>query len=114
MRTSYRFQTIRQVLMVGFSFLIFLLISAGAVGWFSMRRMADEVTKTLAGAQQDARQASEFSNVVTQEIQAANTYLAIRTPDRMRISGHSAGKRTGCTGTLHPARTPSPSRSSGP
>jgi len=76
MRTSYRFQTIRQVLMVGFSFLILLLISAGAVGWFSMRRMADEVTKTLAGAQQDARQASEFSNVVTQEIQAANTYLS--------------------------------------
>jgi methyl-accepting chemotaxis protein len=76
MRTFYRFQTIRQVLTVGFSFLILLLISAGAVGWFSMRRMADEVTNTLAGAQQDARQASDFSNVVTQEIQAANTYLS--------------------------------------
>ena len=76
MRTLYRFQTIRQVLTVGFSFLIFLLISAGAVGWVSMRRMADEVSKTLAGAQQDARQASDFSNVVTQEIQAANTYLS--------------------------------------
>jgi methyl-accepting chemotaxis protein len=75
-RTLYRFQTIRQVLTVGFSFLIFLLISAGAVGWVSMRRMADEVSKTLAGAQQDARQASDFSNVVTQEIQAANTYLS--------------------------------------
>ena len=76
MRAFYRFQTIRQVLTVGFSFLILLLISAGAVGWFSMRRMADEVTRTLAGAQQDARQASDFSNVVTQEIQAANTYLS--------------------------------------
>jgi len=76
MRTFYRFQTIRQVLTVGFSFLILLLISAGAVGWFSMTRMADEVTKTLAGAQQDAKQASDFSNVVTQEIQAANTYLS--------------------------------------
>jgi methyl-accepting chemotaxis protein len=76
MKALYRFQTIRQVLMVGFSFLILLLISAGAVGWISMRRMADEVTRTLAGAQQDARQASDFSNVVTQEIQAANTYLS--------------------------------------
>src|SRR6202171_5676622 len=60
MRAFYRFQTIRQVLTV----------------WFSMTRMADEVTRTLAGAQQDARQASDFSNVVTQEIQAANTYLS--------------------------------------
>jgi len=75
-KALYRFQTIRQVLTVGFSFLILLLISAGAVGWFSMTRMADEVTKTLAGAQQDAKQASDFSNVVTQEIQAANTYLS--------------------------------------
>jgi len=72
----YRFKTIRQVLTVGFSFLILLLISAGAVGWVSMRRMADEVSKTLDGAQSDAKQASDFSNVVTQEIQAANTYLS--------------------------------------
>jgi methyl-accepting chemotaxis protein len=72
----YRFQTIRQVLTVGFTFLILLLISAGAVGWVSMSRMADEVSRTLSDAQQDARQASDFSNVVTQEIQAANTYLS--------------------------------------
>jgi methyl-accepting chemotaxis protein len=75
-KALYRFQTIRQVLTVGFSFLILLLISAGAVGWVSMRRMADDVTRTLADAQEDAKQASDFSNVVTQEIQAANTYLS--------------------------------------
>ncbi|MGI8401356.1 MAG: methyl-accepting chemotaxis protein [Gemmatimonadaceae bacterium] len=72
----YRFKTIRQVLAVGFALLILLLISAGVVGWVSMTRMADEVTLTLAEAQEDARQASDFSNVVTQEIQAANTYLS--------------------------------------
>jgi len=72
----FRFQTIRQVLTVGFSFLILLMVAAGAVGWFSMNRMADQVTDTLADAQQDAKQASDFSNVVTQEIQAANTYLS--------------------------------------
>jgi methyl-accepting chemotaxis protein len=72
----YQFKTIREVLTVGFSFLILLLISAGAVGWISMTRMADEVTQTLGEAQQDAKQASDFSNVVTQEVQAANTYLS--------------------------------------
>lgn len=76
MKLGYRFQTIREVLTVGFSFLILLLLSAGAVGWISMTRMADQVTLTLAEAQEDAKQASDFSNVVTQEVQAANTYLS--------------------------------------
>ncbi|MEO8908900.1 MAG: methyl-accepting chemotaxis protein [Gemmatimonadaceae bacterium] len=76
MSRIYHFKTIREVLAVGFSLLILLLISAGVVGWVSMTRMADEVSLTLAEAQQDARQASDFSNVVTQEIQAANTYLS--------------------------------------
>src|SRR2546423_6106865 len=71
-----RFQTIRQVLTVGFAFLILLLLGAGAVGWISMNRMASQVSETLSDAQQDAKQASDFSNVVTQEIQAANTYLS--------------------------------------
>src|SRR5688500_6077961 len=72
----FHFRTIRQILTVGFSFLIVLLLAAGAVGWMSLTRMADQVTETLAEAQQDAKQASDFSNVVTQEIQAANTYLS--------------------------------------
>ena len=76
MKLTFKFQTIRQVLAVGFSFLILLLLGAGAVGWISMAQMADRVTETLADAQQDAKQASDFSNVVTQEIQAANTYLS--------------------------------------
>src|SRR3982750_4208331 len=76
MKAPFRFQTIRQVLSVGFSFLILLMLAAGAVGWVSMTGMADRVSETLASAQQDAKQASDFSNVVTQEIQAANTYLS--------------------------------------
>ena len=76
MRLPFKFQTIRQVLTVGFGFLIVLMLGAGAVGWVSMAQMADRVTETLANAQQDAKQASDFSNVVTQEIQAANTYLS--------------------------------------
>src|SRR5687768_8555741 len=76
MKVSYRFRTIRQILTIGFSFLIVLLLAAGAVGWISLTSMADQVTETLADAQYDAKQASDFSNVVTQEIQAANTYLS--------------------------------------
>src|SRR2546423_9831261 len=76
MKAPFKFETIRQILTVGFSFLIMLLLGAGAVGWVSMTRMADQVTDTLAEAQQDAKLASDFSNVVTQEIQAANTYLS--------------------------------------
>jgi methyl-accepting chemotaxis protein len=76
MKLPFKFQTIRQVLTVGFAFLILLLLGAGAVGWVSMTQMANRVAETLADAQQDAKQASDFSNVVTQEIQAANTYLS--------------------------------------
>src|SRR5258708_10573078 len=52
------------------------MVGGGGVGWVSMAQMADGVTETLSNAQQDAKQASDFSNVVTQEIQAANTYLS--------------------------------------
>jgi hypothetical protein len=75
-KLSFKFHTIRQVLTVGFSFLILLLLGAGAVGWISMAQMANRVSATLSDAQRDAKQASDFSNVVTQEIQAANTYLS--------------------------------------
>jgi methyl-accepting chemotaxis protein len=75
-KLPFKFRTIRQVLTVGFSFLILLLLGAGAVGWISMAQMANRVSETLSDAQRDAKQASDFSNVVTQEIQAANTYLS--------------------------------------
>jgi methyl-accepting chemotaxis protein len=75
-KLPFKFHTIRQVLTVGFSFLILLLLGAGAVGWISMTQMANRVSETLSDAQRDAKQASDFSNVVTQEIQAANTYLS--------------------------------------
>ena len=52
------------------------MLGAGAVGWVSMTRMADQVTGYAGRRAADAKQASDFSNVVTQEIQAANTYLS--------------------------------------
>ena len=79
-----------------------------------MTRMADEVSLTLAEAQMDARQASDFSNVVTQEIQAANTYLSdqdVKWDLEFRRLGWEA---TGCTATSARVLTRSPSRSSAP
>ena len=76
MRNPLRFQTIRQVLAAGFSLLVVLLLTAGILGWISLSRMATEVESALGEAQYDAKQASDFSNAITAEIQAANTYLS--------------------------------------
>jgi len=76
MTNPLRLTTIRQVLGIGFSLLVLLLLGAGIVGWVSMSAMAGDVATTLADAQQDAKQASDFSNTITQEIQAANSYLS--------------------------------------
>lgn len=75
-----RLWTIRVALYLGFSLLVALLIAAGTVGWVSMNHMASEVNQTLRDTQQSSREASDFSNAVTAEIQAANTYLTDQDP----------------------------------
>ncbi len=71
-----RLWTIRVALFLGFSLLISLMATAGVVGWISMTRMSTEVSAALADAETSSREASDFSNAMTEEIQAANTYLA--------------------------------------
>ena len=75
-----RLWTIRVALYLGFSFLVALLIVAGTVGWVSMDRMSTEVNHTLIDAEQSGRESSDFSNAITAEIQAANTYLTDQDP----------------------------------
>jgi len=75
-----RLWTIRVALYLGFSFLVALLIVAGTVGWVSMDRMSTEVNHTLTDAEQSGRESSDFSNAITAEIQAANTYLNDQDP----------------------------------
>jgi HAMP domain-containing protein len=70
-----RLWTIRVALYLGFSLLVALLIGAGTVGWISMNRMSAEVNQTLLDAERSTTESSEFSNAITAEIQAANTYL---------------------------------------
>jgi len=70
-----RLWTIRTALYLGFTLLVALIVAAGTVGWISMDRMAVEVNRTLVDAEQSGRESSDFSNAITAEIQAANTYL---------------------------------------
>ena len=75
-----RLWTIRAALYLGFSLLVSLLIVAGTVGWLSMDRMSSEVNQTLTEAERSGSESSDFSNAITAEIQAANTYLSDRDP----------------------------------
>jgi methyl-accepting chemotaxis protein len=69
-------QTIRRMLGLGFSILILLLLQAGFVGWASISNLSDEVNATFKHANEVTQQSALFSHVITQEIQAATTYLA--------------------------------------
>jgi len=73
-------QTIRRMLALGFSVLIFLLIVAGFVGWASIANLSDEVVSTFRHANEVTQQSARFSHVITQEVQAASTYLSDADP----------------------------------
>ena len=73
-------QTIRRMLMIGFSILIFLLLVAGFVGWASIANLSDEVGATFRHANDVTQQSARFSHVITQEVQAASTYLSDADP----------------------------------
>jgi methyl-accepting chemotaxis protein len=68
--------TIRRMLGLGFAVLILLLLQAGFVGWASISNLSDEVSATFHHANEVTQQSARFSHVITQEVQAATTYLA--------------------------------------
>lgn len=73
-------QTIRRMLGLGFGILILLLLQAGFVGWASISNLSDEVGATFRHANEVTQQSARFSHVITQEVQAATTYLSDRDP----------------------------------
>ncbi len=75
MRTAIGTQTIRRLLGLGFSVLIFLLLVAGFVGWVSIVTISDQVAETLTHANAVTQQSARFSHAITQEVQAATSYL---------------------------------------
>ena len=72
---SGKTQTIRRTLGLGFAIMILLLIQAGFVGWASISNLSDEVGSTFRHANDMTQQSARFSRVITQEVQAASTYL---------------------------------------
>jgi methyl-accepting chemotaxis protein len=75
-REHLRLTTIRDTLLVGFSALVFCLIVAGTVGWMAVRAGAGDVAGELQSVLATSQQTSDYSNIITREIQAASGYLA--------------------------------------
>jgi methyl-accepting chemotaxis protein len=57
-----------------------LLVGAGLFGWATISGMSREVLDRFAHANELTRQSSTFSHTITEEIQAATSYLATRDP----------------------------------
>jgi methyl-accepting chemotaxis protein len=62
----------------GFAVLVALLVIAGAVARSSMSSLADRMTTTLAGVQEESRLASQLSTDVAQSLEAGAQYLERR------------------------------------
>jgi methyl-accepting chemotaxis protein len=67
--------SIRRTLATGFSFLVLLLIAAGVFGWATISGISREVSERFAHANELTRQSATFSHTITQEVQAATSYL---------------------------------------
>jgi methyl-accepting chemotaxis protein len=75
-RERLRLTTIRDTLLVGFGALVLCLVIAGTIGWIAVRAGAGDVAGELQSVLATAEQTSDYSNIITREIQAASGYLA--------------------------------------
>lgn len=67
--------SIRRTLTLGFALLVFLLVGAGLFGWATIYGMSHDMSDRFAHANDLAHQSSSFSHTITQEVQAATSYL---------------------------------------
>jgi methyl-accepting chemotaxis protein len=108
-RDHLRLTTIRDTLLVGFGALVFCLVVAGTVGWIAVRAGARDVTGELQSVLATAQQTSEYSNLITREIQAASGYLAngdsasLREFRRLGHEAHGLQRQFGTTQRATPA-----------
>jgi methyl-accepting chemotaxis protein len=72
--------SIKGTLTLGFALLVLLLVGAGMFGWATISGMSREVSDRFAHANDLTRQSSTFSHTITEEVQAATSYLADRDP----------------------------------
>jgi methyl-accepting chemotaxis protein len=73
--------SIKRTLALGFALLVLLLVGAGVFGWATISGMSREVSERFAHANDLTRQSSTFSHTITEEVQAATSYLADRNPE---------------------------------
>jgi len=71
--------SIRRTLALGFALLVFLLVGAGLFGWATISGMSRDMSNRFAHANDLTHQSSSFSHTITQEVQAATSYLANHT-----------------------------------
>ena len=68
-------RSIRHTLLLGFGVLVVLLVLAGVLGAYTMTRLSQTITTTLATVQEEARLSMRLSASVAQELQAGMQYL---------------------------------------
>jgi methyl-accepting chemotaxis protein len=72
--------SIRRTLALGFAILVLLLVVAGVFGWATISGISREVSERFAHANDLTRQSASFSHTITQEVQAATSYLGDHSP----------------------------------
>ncbi|MEO6779239.1 MAG: methyl-accepting chemotaxis protein [Gemmatimonadaceae bacterium] len=102
-RARLRLGSIRDTLLIGFAALVICLVAAGTIGWIAVRAGASDVAGELQSALATAQQTSDYSNIITREIQAASGYLAdgdsasLREFHRLGEQAHGLQRRFGTT-----------------
>lgn len=108
-REHLRLTTIRDTLLVGFGALVFCLVVAGTFGWIAVRAGAGDVTGELQSVLATSQETSDYSNIITREIQAASAYLAngdsasLREFRQLGNQAHGLQRRFGTTQHATPA-----------
>lgn len=67
--------SIGRTLALGFAVLVLLLVAAGVFGWATISGISREVSERFAHANDLTKQSASFSHTITQEVQAATSYL---------------------------------------
>jgi methyl-accepting chemotaxis protein len=77
-RFSFRFDSIRGRLRLGFGFLVVLLTTGGVLGYSALSNMSNVIRGTLAEVQEEGLLTARLSAAVMRELSAASGYLESR------------------------------------
>ena len=77
-RLSFRIDSIRQRLRIGFGILIVLLVTGGIFGYSALSNMSGVIRGTLVEVQEQSLLSARLSAAVMRELSAANAYLETR------------------------------------